>query len=592
MTTHNFTRYIIGITLVLTCTLMTAQQTEIEFNSDTSTEGPQLLIQETSDSGNGDGEDGWARIWFKNTADATNRWGFLARPQFDATDNPDSLLSPLIMAYTGIQKFGFGRDGTLRINKKYSFPNIDGSSGQVLTTDGAGNVSWAAGGGGSNSSIEDADADTGINLTEGTHDVINFDVDGTTRITMSDLGSNNNSSIMKIIANSSLSGFQEARILFEDEPNSIVGGVGYNESASGRLDIFADNIMQVRGGFNDSGLEARMLIGNISGNSGTIFTNNSGVASPASPQATVDVRGDMVADDIYVRTDGKLGIGETTPLEELHITGSTTADIRLEASGNKFLRFYEASTQKARIGHDGANLQLENTETGGDIRFTTTDITEFFSGNNRNMMIQSDGDIILGRDAVFVDERGTGNDRVGINNLSPNSALHVNHFNNSLSGGFRLQNNVGGNWWKFYVSSSSNTLQLRNNTSGSVVGTFATGGIYTASDKRLKKNVADISYGLNDIMKLNVLQYNYNSDEDNAKKSLGFFAQDLNAVIPELVLYQKDADQYSINYAGMSVVAIKAIQEQQVQIEEVKAENVKLKSQIATILARLDADGK
>ena len=207
-------------------------------------------------------------------------------------------------------------------------------------------------------------------------------------------------------------------------------------------------------------------------------------------------------------------------------------------------------------------------------------------------MIQSDGDIILGRDAVFVDERGTGNDRVGINNLSPNSALHVNHFNNSLSGGFRLQNNVGGNWWKFYVSSSSNTLQLRNNTSGSVVGTFATGGIYTASDKRLKKNVADISYGLNDIMKLNVLQYNYNSDEDNAKKSLGFFAQDLNAVIPELVLYQKDADQYSINYAGMSVVAVKAIQEQQVQIEEVKAENAKLKSQIATILARLDADGK
>jgi len=130
---------------------MIAQQTEIEYNSDTGAAGPQLLIQEANDAGDENGEDGWARMWFKNTADPANRWGFLARPQFGATDNPDSLLSPLVMAYTGIQKFGFGRDGTLRINKKYSFPNVDGTNGQVLTTDGSGNVTWADGGTGATS---------------------------------------------------------------------------------------------------------------------------------------------------------------------------------------------------------------------------------------------------------------------------------------------------------------------------------------------------------------------------------------------------------------------------------------------------------
>ena len=577
-----------------------AQQTEIEYNSDTGAAGPQLLIQESGDAGDEDGEDGWARIWFKNTADPDNRWGFLARPQFNATDNPDSLLSPLVMAYTGIQKFGFGRDGTLRINKQYSFPNMDGTNGQVLSTDGAGNVSWAAGGGGSTSMIEDADGDTGIVLTEALNDSINFNVDNNTRLILTDLGNNGdpNSSILSLKVDKNDTGTQEAKINFETSPGSRMGGIGYNESAPATLDLFGDDKVSVRGGWNDGAQGAKMNIGKFGSTPGVVFLD-SGTSVPGSLDAFVDVKGDMVADDFYVRTGGRIGIGETTPLEELHITGTTTADIRLEASGNKYLRFYEGAISKGLIGHDGANMRLTNTETGGDIRFTTTDITEFYAGVNRNMMIQADGDIILGRDAVFVDERGTGNDRVGINNSSPNSALHVNHFNNGLSGGFRLQNNSNNNWWKFYVSSSNNTMQLRNNTSASVVGTFATNGVYTASDKRIKKNLETLPYGLKDVMKLKALRYNYISDQADGNKSLGFVAQDLNDVLPELVLYQEDADQYSVNYAGMSVVAIKAIQEQQEIIEELiagnaelKVENAELKYQIASILARLDAEGK
>jgi hypothetical protein len=602
MTTHNFTKYLLSISLLTVSTLMMAQQTEIEYNSDTGAAGPQLLIQESGDAGDEDGEDGWARMWFKNTADPDNRWGFLARPQFNATDNPDSLLSPLVMAYTGIQKFGFGRDGTLRINKQFSLPNMDGTNGQVLTTDGAGNVSWAAGGGsGSSTLIVDNDADTKVELIEAISDSINFEIDGNRRFSMTDGYTTNNSTHLNLFNDFSKTGTQESRIFFKDDSEIFnLGGLGINEASGSKvLDIFGDDQVSIRGGYNDSGLEARMYIGNVSGNSGTIFTNNGGGPIPSSPQATVDVRGDILAEDIHVKPAGRIGIGETTPLEELHITGTTTADIRLEASGNKYLRFYEGAISKGLIGHDGTNMRLTNTETGGDIRFTTTDITEFYAGVNRNMMIQADGDIILGRDAVFVDERGTGNDRVGINNSSPNSALHVNHFNNGLSGGFRLQNNSNNNWWKFYVSSSNNTMQLRNNTSASVVGTFATNGVYTASDKRIKKNLETLPYGLKDVMKLKALRYNYISDQADGNKSLGFVAQDLNDVLPELVLYQEDADQYSVNYAGMSVVAIKAIQEQQEIIEELiagnaelKAENAELKNQIASILARLDAEGK
>jgi hypothetical protein len=142
MTTLNFTKYLLSIGLLAVSSLTIAQQTEIEYNSDFGAAGPQLLIQESGDSGSMTGEDGWARIWFKNNNDPNNRWGLLARPQLNATDNLGNLLSPLVFAYSGAQKFGFGRDGTLKINNQYSLPNVDGSNGQVLTTDGAGSVTW------------------------------------------------------------------------------------------------------------------------------------------------------------------------------------------------------------------------------------------------------------------------------------------------------------------------------------------------------------------------------------------------------------------------------------------------------------------
>jgi len=139
--------------MILLSISLSAQQSEIEYNSDTGAAGPHLLIQESGDAGDGSmsGDDGWARIWFKNTADASNRWGFLARPHDMAKDNDEILNSPLVMAYTGVQKFGFGKDGTLRINKQYILPNMDGMQDQVLTTDGSGNVTWADPGTGASS---------------------------------------------------------------------------------------------------------------------------------------------------------------------------------------------------------------------------------------------------------------------------------------------------------------------------------------------------------------------------------------------------------------------------------------------------------
>ena len=127
------------VQLFIACLMTPAlfsQHTVIEDNSSAVADDPQLLILEVNDNGSMDNEDGWARMWFKNSSDAINRWGFLARPHTGAVDNQNVLSSPLVMAYTGIQKFGFGRDGNLVINKQFMLPNQAGNEGQTLLTTG------------------------------------------------------------------------------------------------------------------------------------------------------------------------------------------------------------------------------------------------------------------------------------------------------------------------------------------------------------------------------------------------------------------------------------------------------------------------
>lgn len=55
----------------------------------------------------------------------------------------------------------------------------------------------------------------------------------------------------------------------------------------------------------------------------------------------------------------------------------------------------------------------------------------------------------------------------------------------------------------------------------------------------------------------------------NGLKELGFIAQDLEKVLPELVVTAED-DSKSVDYMKMTVVLVEAMKEQQKQIEELK----------------------
>jgi len=96
----------------------------------------------------------------------------------------------------------------------------------------------------------------------------------------------------------------------------------------------------------------------------------------------------------------------------------------------------------------------------------------------------------------------------------------------------------------------------------------------TSSDKRLKENINPIPYGLEEVLKMNPVEYDW-KEKRNKAHDIGVIAQELEKIIPEVVQENKDLNSdkmiKGVDYGKMVAVLIKAIQEQQEEIELLKA---------------------
>ena len=99
----------------------------------------------------------------------------------------------------------------------------------------------------------------------------------------------------------------------------------------------------------------------------------------------------------------------------------------------------------------------------------------------------------------------------------------------------------------------------------------------TASDKNLKENVEALPYGLDDVMKMRAVEFDWKKDKANGKErghDIGVIAQEMEEVIPEVVkeyegLQGKDNFK-AVDYSKLVPVLIKSIQELKAEIEELK----------------------
>jgi hypothetical protein len=135
----------------------------------------------------------------------------------------------------------------------------------------------------------------------------------------------------------------------------------------------------------------------------------------------------------------------------------------------------------------------------------------------------------------------------------------------------RLSIRAGGQLWVGNTSTYGNYL-LQVKDSLYVNGNVSAAAYITRSDYNLKDDIFNLKYGLNDVLKLQPVEYIYKS---NGSKQLGFIAQDIGTILPEVVSFE---ESMSVNYQAIIPILTKAIQEQQALIKSLEQRIINLEN--------------
>jgi hypothetical protein len=185
---------------------------------------------------------------------------------------------------------------------------------------------------------------------------------------------------------------------------------------------------------------------------------------------------------------------------------------------------------------------------------------------------------------------GSGN--VGIGVTSAGATLHVKEAANKSEsdGHFRIEGNgYSSIQWldatAYYIGQNSNSRSLRfysgsDETAGAQLSAGNT-AFTTFSDERLKENVQDIGSVKEKIKDIRCVTFN-RSDIENSKETIGFIAQDFIGKFDQVLDKSKftgdNTYYYGIKYTETIPILLKAIQEQQEQIDALQSEINELKN--------------
>jgi len=160
----------------------------------------------------------------------------------------------------------------------------------------------------------------------------------------------------------------------------------------------------------------------------------------------------------------------------------------------------------------------------------------------------------------------------------------------STSKAFEIANSASSTL--FSVSNSGNvgvgttsltySLHVATSTVGGVVARFENGTGYCdinptttalvcTSDATLKKNVATIDRALDSITALRGITFNWNNEDEQVQRHVGFLAQEVEKVLPELVATDTMSGKKSVNYIGFTPVLVEAIKELATRVSSLEA---------------------
>jgi len=167
----------------------------------------------------------------------------------------------------------------------------------------------------------------------------------------------------------------------------------------------------------------------------------------------------------------------------------------------------------------------------------------------------------------------------------------------------KFESDGGGTWagmFNYIAGNPSGAYGIW--TSGTTYALYANGPIYAtgsvtapaffySSDARLKKNVEAIasSKALQDVLALQPVTYNWIDPTQPTTTQLGFIAQQVEQVVPELVTTNASTTLKAVDYARMTPLLVGAAQAQQAQIQTLEAQAASQQKEIDALVAEVAA---
>ena len=121
------------------------------------------------------------------------------------------------------------------------------------------------------------------------------------------------------------------------------------------------------------------------------------------------------------------------------------------------------------------------------------------------------------------------------------------------------------------IAPSADNLYTMGKTAARWSAVWSANGVIQTSDARLKTNIKALNYGLKEVMTMRPVRYNWKTMPDSDPK-IGLIAQEVQKIIPEVVIGDEKKETLGMNYAELVPVLINAIQEQQQEIDSIETD--------------------
>ena len=288
----------------------------------------------------------------------------------------------------------------------------------------------------------------------------------------------------------------------------------------------------------------------------------------------------------YIKNDGNIGIGTTSPSQKLHImSGSVLAEGG--GTNNGVIIGSHTNNVGGAIYGKGITNQIMYFDSTNTILNGESNIY-FRIANSDKVTINSSGNVGIGTTSPTykLEVHGSSDDlyiaAVGsapsLNLLDASSgptiagtiglATGTNNFiQNSVPGDLCISTRGSTNASAYIMFGSGSTMTAYISGSGDM---YIAGTLTQGSTRNIKENIVPISNALSIVTQIQGVTYN--KKDGSATNEPGFIAEDMYSILPSLVSLDRAGDPQGIKYTNLTAYLLEAIKELKVEIDILKNE--------------------